>query len=629
MTRPRNISDSAPGTETSSRLINCAIIVLVLILVLPDQCYKIELGGEDDPWAIGLLYSLRLGYVIGRDVILTYGPLGITALRSPFKDVIPCLLIADIITYSTVVALAILALRRVSGWNERLLWFFAIACFGSLQELRERVVFLFAALLFFLLREGHAKHLMWAGVLSIFLLLSKVNFGFLAFFLFLAKVILDLAHGRRSSLVPLVFFTLVTAAALTAFQIDLISYARASASFAGDYSDAMSLRAPLPLQLIALFEGVILIVLCTLLRKGPLTFAESVFQLGAFVLAFVIIYKQGFIRGDHSHYIQFFRFLPLLLLTMMSSFEASDPERAKRLLWLSVFPCVLMTASSPVDPRAHSPRLPVWGYIEDLLYPPRITWKDPNPVPNELIEIIGNSTVTILPTENLQAYQYGFNLRPLPVFASYAAFNSFLDSKNSARLSGPDAPSFILYGVGPANGTIGTIDGRYGFADESYTKLAIFTHYEIAGTSDRYLVLRRRDKPVSGLRLAASFTEQAVLGKPGEIIQDDRSLCYMKAYIEYSFLGRLYKAFIGAPELFMELWIDDGTTRSFQAIRPILAGGIYIQHAVETLSDHSAFFGRNFRALRKVKALTLRSSQMWAFKKNISVDTDCYSLSPE
>lgn len=137
-------------------------------------------------------------------------------------------------------------------------------------------------------------------------------------------------------------------------------------------------------------------------------------------------------------------------------------------------------------------------------------------VPPTMLARMNGHTVHIDPWNTSVVWAYP-KLRwdPLPVFQSYAAYNSALDHKNARKLAAPSAPQFIL-------SEPGTIDARVPRFESPEAVLAELCNYRLAEASTRWHLLERRPHPACGasrkLGGAKGKTMIVPAGRPDELV---------------------------------------------------------------------------------------------------------------
>jgi hypothetical protein len=158
---------------------------------------------------------------------------------------------------------------------------------------------------------------------------------------------------------------------------------------------------------------------------------------------------------------------------------------------------------------------------------------------NEFRKIIGNHSVDIIPTEISKIYFNGFHYNPRPVIQSYSAYDGYLDNLNYEKYMSANAPDYVLF-------SMSSIDNRFALFDETKTKLALISNYRIVGEVDEELILKRRDTPISLIKLKE---EEKFTIKVGEDIPVKRSsdIQVSRVFIEYDLPGKFRRLVYQPP----------------------------------------------------------------------------------
>ncbi|MBY0435255.1 MAG: hypothetical protein K2U26_14195, partial [Cyclobacteriaceae bacterium] len=241
-------------------------------------------------------------------------------------------------------------------------------------------------------------------------------------------------------------------------------------------------------------------------------------------------------------------------------------------------------------------------------------WMLDKPKKNQkLIELVNGNSIDIVPVEISQVYFNSLNYNPRPVIQSYSAYNGFLDSLNFKKYNSDTSPDFILY-------SLGTIDDRYGFFDESWTKLAMLSNYEPSGSLDNQIILSKSKKSsplIKGnTQISASKLGQYITIAP------TRSLQLTSVFIDYNLLGKLRRIFFKPPSLTMTITLENGEEYTYKAITTILKGGVIINKYIDTNDELEIFM--NSKGELNTNILKIRFDPLeatWGLKDGIKLIT--------
>jgi hypothetical protein len=120
----------------------------------------------------------------------------------------------------------------------------------------------------------------------------------------------------------------------------------------------------------------------------------------------------------------------------------------------------------------------------------------------------------------------------------------------------------------------------------------------------RVLDIRERRSPVGS-------------GHLGQFIplEETTELQLLRANIRYNLLGKLVRFFFQPPELRITLKLEDGTERSFRAIKPLVSEGLLVNRFVENAFDANLFVTYNGASNRSVRAVRF-DGPGWGFVRS-------------
>jgi hypothetical protein len=229
------------------------------------------------------------------------------------------------------------------------------------------------------------------------------------------------------------------------------------------------------------------------------------------------------------------------------------------------------------------------SYFENV-YNPKDAPETLSKLPEPFSSMIGNSSVDIIPHQIDLLYDR--NYTPRPVIQSYAAYTGKLDRLNSNNLKA----EYIMFSVS-------AIDGRYPWFDESRTKLALYEQYSPVLFKEGWILLKRREEPLS----CSEKDISSVSVRPDKKVQipESAGLVYADIRLGYSFKGYLRKFLYQPPVPQIDFHLKDGSAMSFRAIRPIISDHVLVSRFIDNADDAFLFFSGNFQSLRKVDKIRL------------------------
>ena len=213
---------------------------------------------------------------------------------------------------------------------------------------------------------------------------------------------------------------------------------------------------------------------------------------GMLAVALFLAFKHGFVRHD-GHSTGFFAFILIALLP----FASAEPWR-RAAAALGVFVIFLWAVGigslDLFDPLGRAGRLvqQVSAVVdperrdelrEQGLQRIRGTYE----VDQGALDLLEGHSVHVNPdaVSIAWAYEDRFGWSPLPIFQQYAAYTAWLDQRNAARLSSPEAPERILRQLQVP------IDGRQPHFESPAATLAMICHYQEIYASSTWQVLER------------------------------------------------------------------------------------------------------------------------------------------
>jgi hypothetical protein len=612
------------------------VLLLAAFLSLPSIFCPKPMLGVDAAWHHSLQVAATGGSVFGRDVIFTYGPLGYLLTRSPVNKLY--LLFYDLFILASLLSLY----RRLLPASRRpaeivLLIALAMITKEGLEVGTAGILFIVAGHWLWRLSVEDSPFIPLAGALaaSVILFFSKANFGLIALGLIPCYGLGLLAwrrDGRRAGWLVGGFALLVLIGA-ACWRVDLKGYLRSSLELAGGYNEAMFV--PLPARPLAFGVGVLLTlgVMAVAVANWRKTAARDWMMICPFVmLAAWLLFKNAYVRADVSHMPMFLSSLPLLVGVWSAAWP--DSRRVKVLLVLAVVAGVvqLELLGYTLDWFSWTPLRYARGVCvtpwrqngEQLGAQLRAGWPELIlPAPDRAA--IGRSSVDVMPWDSSLAILNGLNLKERPVFQTYAAFNFWLDGQNARFLSSNLAPDFILYMTrSSTNGN--AIDRRPAAWDESMTKRELIQNYApwadfqltemlfpLSELRPAEVVLLKRTAQVREYEPVSTNLVTLALGQPFEI-PSSTNFEFLWLEVERSPLGKL-AAFASQPaELTAAIEYDDGTTRNFCAVLPILRTGVLVNYRVESPEEIRRWLYSDMAGNVKARSIQFKSASSWAFK---------------
>jgi len=623
-------------TDSPHPFIRQFFIAFILFLLFPAAYYFEPRAGLDSSYIIGTHLAYKYHLVFGKDIVFPFGPLAILTERFPIAINRWVFLLSDGYFLVSLFFLLKAVVPKRSGYGPLL--FLLLGVLLALNEPPFQWYFLLFTfyLLYFVKEPSKVFPISQTGLLSLLCLFYKVNVGICAITLWMA-VLHYAVFWRKISWLRyiMILFPYLGGLLLMArlLQVDIKGYIAGSLQLIDAYNDAMFMPAGhYTLFLIAALLIFLLvfsrcIYLLTLSRRkqgahkdanGPIVYGITAFLL-------FVLYKSGFVRMDNYHMSHFFHIAGLIPAGLYVFAPPGPPrKRAAIYCWVILGICVV---TSNTIPRVEHPYLrgdlfphlsirKVYNYCQGI--------KDYDEAPaagqepgNELKKIIGDHTADIIPTEISEIYFAGLRYDPRPVIQSYSAYNTYLDSLNYQKYLSPDAPDYVLF-------SLSSIDNRYAFCDESRTKMAIFSHYKVAGEAGGDLLLRK--KALNPLRKEAAKVTKGQLGADFPV-DSQYDLQFSRIFVHYNLWGQIKRFLYQAPALKITLLLDNGDSVTYHAISTLLEDGILLNKYVDIRQDFQLLMQSGGRAGARIKKVRIdEDPDNRGFERGITMMNTFYSF---
>jgi hypothetical protein len=594
-------------------------IVVLGFVALPSTFYNHPGYGLDSSWMIGLHLAVKKGLVFGTEFCFTYGPLGILSTRLEIGLAPYLLVLFDLYVLINLIYVFNWIIKNNNSWAVFISIFLLVVL---LQDFRDHdiVMVLTWLVLFFLFRyydERKNALLLNAAFLVLLIFFIKVNLGIIALFIFFAFLCF-LGIMKAKGFRYLVFFTLgfIVVFIIVGFllNVNLIQYTIGSLNLISGYNDAMYevLNNPRgdPTFISAVFVCILFALFLCVHLNLMIKNAFWLFITAVLVLMVYVIFKQGFVRLHIEGYFQYITpFMALLFLFTTGKVR----KHIGHVVMITLFVSFLIQGNSSMlfSHQLVTDRIDGFKmYLEQIKsYQERDFPRSAHQIPGEVLADMKGS-VDIIPWDICYLYYNDRDYNPRPVIQSYAAFNAYLDQKNSDKYRSSSAPDNILI-------RYESIDNRYPLFDETQTRIAILQNYQLRNYAWDNLLLEKLAKPIPIQRKITS-KGKVRLFENIKIKESDEIQC-LYADVEYSLLGKLRRLLFQAPELFITLNTEDGMQYSYKAITTILKGGVIINKFIPARDSQEhleAFLTFDGTLNRRIISYKLHSPQPWGFASN-------------
>lgn len=204
----------------------------------------------------------------------------------------------------------------------------------------------------------------------------------------------------------------------------------------------------------------------------------------------------------------------------------------------------------------------------------------------------------IITWESSLFYLERLNYNPRPIFQSYSAYTEYLGTKNLEKYLQNGAPRYIIF-------KLDIIDSRFPMGDEPQLYFHLLSHYELADSTEEYLLLRRRHIPLRS-QLTEIRSGSMHLGETISLPQD-KSLYLITADVDLSLVGRAMKTLFQAPMLFITSEEHKGSKKTFRIIRDLWNKPVLVSPAIYTTTDFANLMRHGKITDHTVSAITIHN----------------------
>lgn len=578
--------------------------------------------GLDGSWAYALSMSHAQGFIFGRDVVFTFGPLGYLYYPVPeLSEPLPTFALGWSLYAIFIFGIATIWRLLGNNWITAACWSVLSAGILLLDVPFERMQMSFLTLAlggiaWLVTRPGIPfLYLAFVGAFAGLFPLFKINEGVAAaavFYAILGGLFLRSRKDSRSvrgililGLVPPLAFVL--GYAFAEHEVSSIwSYIVNSIRVASGYSEAMAVAGPMSQAILAVLTILALFVVAPLFMSSR---RDLVIGLPPAALTALFAFKSGMVREDDGHasllQIKFavagiFLFVCaktardriLVLSCILASFCGGA------LLFAKTSPVQWGIATGRASLRNQSMHGALWpGVYQNLSYNWHFssTWKQFGGYQQQQLQtlrldpgvagIVGDGTVDDVPYNLEIVPANGWRWKSRPVIQSYSAYTPALDELNARHLKSPDSADHIIM-------QWEDIDGRQPLLDDAASWRALFDRYDIALKRPEFLVLKRRNSSryleprAAGSTVGAWQTDIAVpqLGE-GEFAM-------MRAELSKSLWGEACGLLFRNTPVYLTATFSSGRRASWRVTRANLIDGAFIGYLPQDLHETLPYFGQ-------------------------------------
>lgn len=445
--------------------------------------------------------SAELGLDFARDIVFTYGPLGFLALPTPhyyWTFVASTLMVWA--AHVAAVGMIAWGLSRafrpfVAAVATYLVAATVLAPLHALPELLAALVCIACVRLAVdKPAELTYRSVVLLATLAAFLVLVKLNAGVLTLALVTATVAIPALewHNRRRAAGRLGLSALTFVIALMLLWTlagqpiaTLIPYIDGSKEMVVGYASAMALEEPgREWEYLAALLTTALVAVLVVRATRPYPTTTRLLVGAIYAVFLVVTFREGFVRHD-QHSALFFASVALVTTALL--------VRSHRKVWgLATLPPLIFallagagagqTARLALVPDSLAKSIGAMmspSHLEDILRARRRRLHSAFPLSRGTVDLLRGATVHFDPYEAQMAWAYKqVRWRSPPVFQTFVAYTSELDSLNADFLASAAAPDFILRRAE-------SVDQRLPRWDSPKYMLEMFCRYRPVGSSPR------------------------------------------------------------------------------------------------------------------------------------------------
>ncbi|MCW4469145.1 hypothetical protein OGH69_09230 [Flavobacterium sp. MFBS3-15] len=607
------------------------VLALVGAFMLLSPIFQIPLGplpaeeymfsSVDASWVIALNHAKNIGVTWGEDFNFTYGPLFYLATRFGWGCSKYAFIAYDIFYFLNLFAVFFITYKKSP---DKLLAAFIIVAVVLITPARIGGVnaLVWSLLLIFWLRQNMEKpnwvYYLLQSLILCMLFLIKLNTGLTSFVFYYASLsyIFFFRKDNRIRVILYALLPVVLSVILAqVLNISLKGYLVSAVNMVSGHNEIMYLEDPLigQMTLLAVFFMLLLtgaVAYRLLWKKGIFSHWDELYK--GLVILFLcsaglfVIYKQGFVRADLGHMLEFFKCATLMILCICV-FQGGERKKWGLPVALLLFVPVAYAGVKLGQGNffAFENKWNKSGYFKGMAdFTPEsglLIHPNNNQIPSTVKSKIGNSTVDMYPWNAYMLLENKLNYSPRPVMQTYVSYTKYLEDLNFAHYNSDKAPEFVLYAYPELN-----VDDRYLLFDEPKIHLAFLKNYiqvdafDLHGT--RFLVLQKKKdaKPVQ-LELVKEYAmllDSPIVPKEG---------VYYEVELYKNLGAKIEGILTHAPAVKLEIRDMTNGKKDYKTSVPLLQTGIFCTRHIQSTQDFEGLMKKDtVDKIKQVKYYKIR-----------------------
>jgi hypothetical protein len=612
-------------------------VLYVALISLPGPP-KSNGTGLDASWMLGLNMAHARGMVPGRDVIITYGPLGYLLYPEPVSGTPILALIFRLGLYLLSIA-ALYRLVWIMQSKAAAFWTALILGLGvvldALPEENRAILTMTALALLPLADRSRWRYaeLFLLGLMAGLGFLVKMNQGIegVALFIVLLATVAfqDRPLTRRAKgqlltalcILPLSIVILFLAS--TGSLSGLLAYLRTGWEIVSGYSEAMGLPGPLwqvTLACVTIAATFLVLLVAADLRSLWPGAAP------ALIVAF-FVFKHAMVRQGPGHAPSFhIKFAVGLLFLLVCAGASRDRRLIVTMQLFSVVMAYVISIETYVGfDSAIKARLQLRQAYTILAAYGRwpTTWAGVGAanglnraklrLPDRVHRLIGNATVDAIPWDVDVVEANGWDWRPRPVFQSYCAYTPALDRLDATHLESSRTAEFAIL-------NFAAIDNRHPFLETPLSWRALLDRYDLRLAAADWFLLQHRNAsryaPLAPLGSSVARWDEDVL-----VPQTD-GLLVMGPRLQPSLSGKLTALLFRPAAVYAEVTDRSGKKLRWRCVPRNLAEGFLIRPFPQDLQGLRPLFARGLvrDSLEQILSIRFHTDKPGEFAADIPIE---------
>ncbi len=528
--------------QTHFTEINRNIIAFLFTLLLIPTFLVSQVGvGLDPSWILGLNISISNNQIFGQDYIFTYGVLGFLQTKCAYNISKWYLLLFDVFLLLNIYWTIKTLLKKVNILKYYFLVILILVFVGKCNffvnnvsrnvVVGDIIMLIACGILLSAIQSRKIYYFISFVVLSALAIHIKISYGFLLIIMFSMGLLYAFWQKIFSYqwLLMSIFLYLSTFLGVAFYHnVNIIGYFREGNEIIRGYNEGMFMVSDVYHLALAL-----IIILCFFVSmyfqyRSATDKIQFFFVFCVIGLTLFYVFKAQFVRAE-GRQMMFFGYVCGVYGLYFLNLQKILPI-TKTLFGIVLSICVIFVGYNKIGKGNYEfNAFFSVQYFKDIIqntdYRNQIEEKGKMFIPEKIVQIINKGNIDILPTEISLIYSYKLKYNPRPIPQSYSAYTSRLDSLNAHKYLSKNAPDFLIFNNQ-------SIDNRYNFWDESKTKLAILTNYELVITQDK-------SKEENGQKQELQkFDEQFYLKKYPDIAKAVENKIQKSGYEHYINFGK-------------------------------------------------------------------------------------------